>query len=123
MSKTPAAVRSGRRLFAAIWQKVNAEFFDQERLVALDWPAQRLRYNKQIVDDASALVCAEKLLLLLNDKYSRLLEPESKSGKTRSGKKHSIKTPVKVRKPRAEPPRHQQSDGRRYWLSGHQFFQ
>ncbi len=72
----PAVSLAGRELYYAIWQKVQERFFDQERLLTLNWAAQKHRFDEQIVDDESAISCANVMLAVLGEKYTRLLAPQ-----------------------------------------------
>ena len=69
-----ASANHGRELFHAIWQKVQERFYDQDRLLSLDWAAQKHRFDAQIVDEKSALICARELLAGIGDSYTRLLD-------------------------------------------------
>ncbi|HEY9676612.1 MAG TPA: S41 family peptidase [Drouetiella sp.] len=66
----------GRKLYHAIWQLVQDNFYNRERLVQLDWPSLKHRYDRRIVDEASALGHARRILALLNDSYTRLMDTE-----------------------------------------------
>lgn len=75
------ASASGRALYHAIWAKVQERFFDPARLDALDWQSFAHRFDEKIVDDASALECAEIMLAALGEKYTKLLRADEVKAK------------------------------------------
>jgi C-terminal processing protease CtpA/Prc len=66
----------GRQLYHAVWKLVLEEYFDSERMAAADWPALEHHFDDRIVDDTSALACAQEALALLKDDYTRIMPPE-----------------------------------------------
>jgi C-terminal processing protease CtpA/Prc len=73
--QTNTVSNAGQELYYAIWQKVQERFYDQERLLALNWIEQKHRFDEQITDQASAISYAKILLQMLGDKYTKLVEP------------------------------------------------
>ncbi len=60
-----------RKLYFDVWQLVQATFFDVGRLK--DWDKLAHAYDDEIVDEASALACVDRLLATLNDSYTERL--------------------------------------------------
>lgn len=68
-----ASRTSGRRLYREIWKTVDKLFYDGDRLKEADWAGKKNLYDARIVDDRSALACAEEALACLDDAYTRLV--------------------------------------------------
>ncbi|MBI5172169.1 MAG: hypothetical protein HY986_04740 [Candidatus Melainabacteria bacterium] len=62
-----------QKLYFDVWQLVQATFFDVSRLK--DWDKLAHAYDDEIVDEASALACVDRLLATLNDTYSERIVP------------------------------------------------
>ncbi len=72
-----ASRTSGRRLYREIWKTVDKLFYDGDRLKEADWAGKKNLYDARIVDDQSALACAQEALACLDDSYTRLVsEPQ-----------------------------------------------
>ncbi|CAN5667778.1 hypothetical protein BH10CYA1_BH10CYA1_41790 [soil metagenome] len=73
MSITTTASDLGRELYRAVWQLVGQTFFDTSRLA--NWDSFEHRFDKQIVDEESALRCIDEMLASLNDTYTERVIP------------------------------------------------
>ncbi len=62
-----------QKLYFDVWQLVQATFFDVSRLK--DWDKLAHAFDDEIVDEASALACVDRLLATLNDTYSERVVP------------------------------------------------
>ncbi|MBK7747319.1 MAG: hypothetical protein IPI39_08750 [Candidatus Obscuribacter sp.] len=74
MTVHKSAVQIGREMFDCAWVAIQERFFDQERLVALDWPSLRHSFDARITDAVSARACVRELLAKLGDKFTCVLE-------------------------------------------------
>jgi C-terminal processing protease CtpA/Prc len=63
----------GRELYHAIWEMVNVAFFDTTRLA--DWGSYEHKFDEQIVDEETALSCADEMLASLGDTYTERVVP------------------------------------------------
>ncbi len=63
----------GRELYHAIWEMVNIAFFDTKRLA--DWGSYEHKFDEQIVDEKTALSCADEMLASLGDTYTERVVP------------------------------------------------
>ncbi len=62
-----------QKLYFDVWQLVQATFFDVSRLK--DWDKLAHAFDDEIVDEASALACVDRLLATLNDTYTERVVP------------------------------------------------
>jgi C-terminal processing protease CtpA/Prc len=75
MSKSTDASGMGRELYHAIWEMVQATFFDTDRLA--DWASWEHRFDDQIDGEESALRFADEMLASLNDTYTERVAPRA----------------------------------------------
>lgn len=76
MKTTDDASVRGRELYHAIWEIVNIAFFDAKRLA--DWGSYEHKFDEQIVDEETALRCADEMLASLGDTYTeRVVAPST----------------------------------------------
>jgi C-terminal processing protease CtpA/Prc len=85
MTTDSSAGFAARTLYHEIWRTVGANFFAVERLA--DWQKWEHCFDEEIIDEASALACASRMLASLNDSYTEIVEAASAtaSGTTVAG--------------------------------------
>ncbi|MBU6455817.1 MAG: S41 family peptidase [Cyanobacteria bacterium REEB67] len=75
MKTDVSAGSAARALYHEIWRTVSANFFAVERLA--DWPKWEHCFDEEIIDQASALACARRMLTSLKDSYTEIVEAAS----------------------------------------------
>jgi C-terminal processing protease CtpA/Prc len=68
MTNDTSASDLGHGLYHAVWKLVSQTFFDTSRLV--DWDSFEHRFDSEIVDEDSAVVCIDKMLDSLGDDFT-----------------------------------------------------
>ncbi len=92
MNTSTDASAKGRALYHAIWEMVNVAFFDTKRLA--DWGCFEHKFDEQIVDEETALRCADEMLASLGDTYTeRVVAPKAFVSQSSADEPAQLKAP------------------------------